>query len=72
MPIIIPDSPFVWLFVAAVLALGVGIAVYQWIRPPTWKKLLQDDRYRQALNVYAETVRQDGTLCDVRRKVSSK
>ena len=65
---IIPESPAVWLLIAAVLALGVGIAVYQRLRPPAWKKLLQDERYRKALNVYAETIRHEGTLCDVRRK----
>ena len=66
--IIIPESPIVWLIIAGLLVCGVGIGLYQWLRPPAWQKLLQDDRYRQALKIYAATVRQEEAMCDVRRK----
>jgi tetratricopeptide (TPR) repeat protein len=70
MPIIIPESPRAWLIIAAFLAIAVagavGIALYQWLRPPVWKKLVQDERYCQALNVYAEAVQHQDQLCDVR------
>ncbi len=67
-PIFIPDTPEAWLGIAAIVVLVVGILIYQWIRPPAWKKLIQDDRYRQALKVYAEVVHRDHELCDVRQQ----
>jgi hypothetical protein len=67
-PIFIPDSPEPWLIVAAIVAVGLGIAAYQWVRPPAWKKLLQDDRYRKALDVYAEAVGRDDQSAGVRRQ----
>jgi hypothetical protein len=66
--IFIPDSPAAWIVIAAVLALIAGVVIYQWLRPPAWKKLAQDDRYRHALAVYAEAVGREDQLCDVRRQ----
>jgi hypothetical protein len=67
-PIFIPDTPEAWLGIAAIVVLVVGILIYQWLRPPAWKKLIQDDCYRQALNVYADVVHRDHQLCDVRHQ----
>jgi hypothetical protein len=67
-PIFIPDTPEAWIAIAAVVVLIVGIVLYQWIRPPVWKRLMQDDRYRQALKVYAEVVHRDHSLSDVRHQ----
>jgi hypothetical protein len=71
MPIFIPDSTEVWLMLAAILAVGVGggvgIGVYQWLRPPLWKKLSQDERYCNALIVYAEAIGRDEQTGNIRR-----
>lgn len=65
--IIIPDSPEAWLIILAVIVIIAGAVFYSWLRPPAWKKLLQDQRYCQALNVYADTVQSQDCLGDVRR-----
>ena len=46
--IIIPDSPEVWAAVAILLLAGIGVGVYQWLRPPAATRLLGDGRYQQA------------------------
>jgi hypothetical protein len=61
------DSPEFLIGIAIVLALIIGIVVYQWLRPPAWKKLIEDDRYRQALNIYAGNLQQDEPTDDDRR-----
>jgi tetratricopeptide (TPR) repeat protein len=51
--IYIPEDPLVWLIVGAIVLFGIGYAVFRSIWPATIDKLQSDDRYRQALAVYA-------------------
>lgn len=50
---ILPDSPEVYLIGLATLVIGIiVVALYQWVRPPLLKTLLNDERYLHALTVY--------------------
>jgi tetratricopeptide (TPR) repeat protein len=52
--IFIPEDPMVWLFVIGLLVAGlVGVAVYPWLWPAPIKKLVVDNRYTQAMAIYA-------------------
>jgi hypothetical protein len=52
--VFLPDSPEVWAVAIGILVVTViGVAIYQWLRPPATKKLIEDPRYLQALDVYA-------------------
>jgi hypothetical protein len=66
--IIWDNSPEYWTAAAIVLAMVVGIAVYHWLRPPAWKKLIEDDRYREALNIYAGHLQHEEPTDDDRRQ----
>lgn len=51
--IFIPESPEVWLVLGIVLLLLIAFCIYRQIRPPLLQRLLADQRYRQALAIYA-------------------
>lgn len=53
------NSPEFWLAAAILLGVIVCVVVYQWLRPPAWKRLLQDGRYREALGAYDARLRQE-------------
>ncbi len=58
--IFLPEDPDMILAAVAVLVLLViGVAVYQWLRPPLLPKLREDSRYQQALEVYARGLPHD-------------
>jgi tetratricopeptide (TPR) repeat protein len=66
--IIWQDSPEFWATAAVVVAVIVCVAVYQCFRPPAWKRLLKDERYYQALSVYAANLRHEEPTRDDRRQ----
>src|SRR4051812_43941528 len=52
-PIFIPTDPATWAgIIILMVVLVVGVAIYQWPRPPAIQKVLADARYPQALDVY--------------------
>jgi tetratricopeptide (TPR) repeat protein len=52
--IIIPDWPEFWaVVIGIVVVLVIGVVIYQAFWPPASRKLLADDRYQQALSIYA-------------------
>jgi len=58
--IFLPDNPDLILIGVAVVVLAVvGVALYQWIRPPALPKLREDPRYQQALEVYVRGLAHD-------------
>jgi tetratricopeptide (TPR) repeat protein len=54
--------------IGVIIAIGLAIAAWQGLFPSATKKLLKDDRYRQALRVYSEAVgaQEEPTLDDRR------
>jgi tetratricopeptide (TPR) repeat protein len=68
---IIPNSTEDWVILLTVLALvigiGIGVTVWQRLWPPATKKLLEDDRYHQALAVYAGNLPAEEPTRDDRR-----
>ncbi len=66
--IFIPDTPEFLVVLAALVLLVIGIALYQWLRPPAIKRLLPDGRYQQALAVYAANLGQPEPTPDERRQ----
>jgi hypothetical protein len=45
----------------------IGVVVYQWLWPSASKKVLDDDRYHQALAVYIDSLRGEEPTRDDRR-----
>lgn len=62
------DTPEFWAALAIVLLIIVGACIYQWWRPPVWKKLLDDRRYQEALSVYAANLPREEPTAEDRRQ----
>jgi tetratricopeptide (TPR) repeat protein len=62
------DTPEFLAAIGIVVALVIGVAVYQWLRPPGWQRLLKDGRYHQALAVYAANLQHGDPTADDRRR----
>src|SRR5262245_47964242 len=58
--IIFHDTPEFWAALGMVVLAIIGVAIYQWLRPPAVKKVAADGRYQQAMSVYIDnTPRED-------------
>jgi tetratricopeptide (TPR) repeat protein len=54
------DSPEFLAALGLVVALVIGFAIYQWLRPPAIQKLAGDNRYLEALSVYTANLPTEG------------
>jgi hypothetical protein len=61
------DTPEFYAALGFMVVLVIGIAIYSWLRPPKWKKLIEDSRYHQAISVYAANLQQEKPTDDDRQ-----
>lgn len=64
----LPDTMELLAILGFLLVVGIGVAAYQWLRPPAAKKLFEDDRYRQGLSIFSGNLPAEREATDEERK----